>query len=87
MAISPQEPGQADLSIPSIAVGPRIHILVFDGSYSLSTGCFCSSALGGAALSGVENPIADGHRTAGCDWRVYEWGVRSRLVGDTSRGN
>jgi hypothetical protein len=32
MAVPPQESGQADLSIPAIAVGTQVDILVFDRS-------------------------------------------------------
>jgi len=32
MAVPPQEAGQADLSLPAIAVGMDVHLLVFDGA-------------------------------------------------------
>jgi hypothetical protein len=32
MAVSPQEAGQADLSLPAIAACMDVHLLVFDGA-------------------------------------------------------
>ena len=32
MAVSPQESGQADFSLPAIAVGVQVNLLVFDRS-------------------------------------------------------
>jgi hypothetical protein len=32
MAVSPQEPGQADFSLPVIAAGVQVNLLVFDRS-------------------------------------------------------
>jgi len=32
MAVPPQESGQADLSLPAIAVTPQVHLLVLDRS-------------------------------------------------------
>ena len=37
--------------------------------------------------AGVEKPIATGLAASGGHWRVYAWGVRSRLGGDTSTGS
>jgi hypothetical protein len=37
--------------------------------------------------AGVEKPIAAGLAAFGGHWRVYAWGVRSRLGGDTSTGS
>ena len=36
MPVSPEEPSQADLSLPVIAVGMQIHLFVFDCGHSRS---------------------------------------------------